>query len=162
MTTPDELTRRFGPVPDESPVQRRAPIAWMGTCNQCGLCCTVEVKGEVLRGAKAGAHVLREATYTLVCEHLRAKIHGGRVLPLGSPDASACAVYERRVDGMEIKMLDHTGTPRMIGQCRKNHWLEDERIIARGLGKGCSLRIAEPGEVPVNTFMPHAPPLNGR
>jgi hypothetical protein len=45
----------------------------------------------------------------------------------------------------------------MVGQCRKHHWLEDERIIARGLGKGCSLRIAEPGAVPLNTFIPQAP-----
>lgn len=162
MSTPEDLLRQYGPVPIDSPIQRETPIAWAGTCNQCGLCCTMEVKGEVMRGTTGGEHVLREATYTLACEHLRATIHGGRALPLGSPDASYCAVYERRVDGMEIKMLDHTGTPRMIGQCRKNHWLEDERIIARGLGKGCSLRIATPGEVPPGTFMPHAPHVNGR
>jgi hypothetical protein len=155
MLTPDELTQRFGPVPDEPP--HRDPIQWCGECNRCGLCCTMEVKGEHLRGVAGGAHVLRQATYTLVCEHLRARLDGGHAKPLGAPDASYCAVYERRVDGMPIRMLDHTGTPRMVGQCRKHHWLEDERIIARGLGKGCSLRIAEPGAVPLNTFIPQAP-----
>lgn len=126
----------FGPVPDQSPI-RTQPITWLGTCNRCGLCCSMEVKG-----------------YLLVCEHLRAVISGGQTKPLGAPEASRCGVYERRVDGMPIRLLDATGTPRMEGQCRKDHWLEDERIIARGIGKGCSLRIAAPGEVPDNVFMP--------
>lgn len=127
----------FGPVPERSPI-RTQPITWLGDCNRCGLCCTVQVKGYG----------------TLVCEYLLAVRSGGQIRPLGAPDASVCGVYGRRVDGMPIKMLDGTGTPRMEGQCRKDHWLEDERIIARGIGKGCSLRIAAPGEVPDNVFMP--------
>lgn len=116
-------------------------LKWAGTCNRCGLCCTVEVK-----------HNGRP--FLLVCEHLRVYLSGGKPLPLGHPESTKCAVYEQRRDGMPIKMLDPTGTPRMVGQCRKDHWLEDERILVRGLGKGCSLKLADPGEVPVNTFIP--------
>lgn len=116
-------------------------LAWTGACNQCGLCCTLDVQhnGRPMR---------------LSCEHLRVYLSGGVLLPLGHPQATTCAVYEQRVDGMPIKMLDATGTPRMEGECRKNHWLEDERILARGVGKGCSLRLAEPGQVPVGQFIP--------
>lgn len=116
-------------------------LRWAGTCNQCGLCCTIDVQhnGRQMR---------------LSCEHLRVYLSGGVPLPVGHPEATKCAVYERRVDGMPIKMLDATGTARMEGQCRQNHWLEDERILVRGLGKGCSLRLATPEDVPVNTFIP--------
>lgn len=98
------------------------PLA--GTCNQCGLCCTTELDGR-----------------RLVCEHLEAYTIGGTVKPLGHPLASRCKVYEQRVDGMQIKMLDGKGIPRLIGPCGKGSWREDHAIILRGIGQGCSLTI---------------------
>jgi hypothetical protein len=116
-------------------------LRWFGSCNQCGWCCTIDVQhnGQPMR---------------LVCENLRVYLSGGQPLPLGHPQATKCAVYERRQHGMPIKMLDATGTPRMVGQCGKDHWLEDERILVRGQGKGCSLTLTNPGDVPVGQFIP--------
>lgn len=115
-------------------------LTWTGACNRCGQCCTVTVKHN-------------DRPMRLVCEHLRVYLSGGQPLPLGHPEATTCAVYEQRVSGMPIKMLDATGTPRMVGECHHNDWLEDQRILVH-LGRGCSLQLAAPAEVPLGTFIP--------
>ena len=50
-------------------------------------------------------------------------------------------------------MLDATGTPRMVGECHVNDWIEDQRILVH-LGRGCSLALATPERVPLGTFIP--------
>ena len=101
----------------------RLPL--LGTCNQCGLCCTAEVNGQLV-----------------VCQHLKAVIAGGRVKPLGTPEASRCGVYERRVDGMRIAMVNGRGEAVIEATCCKDSWSEDQVILERGLGRGCSLTLA--------------------
>ena len=115
-------------------------LSWQGECVRCGSCCTVTAKhnGQPMR---------------LVCEHLRVYLSGGQPMPLGAPMATKCAVYERRVSGMPIKMLDATGEPRMVGECHVNDWIEDQRILVH-LGRGCSLTLATPERVPLGTFIP--------
>lgn len=101
-----------------------ARLDLQGTCNQCGLCCTVETP--------AGR---------VVCEHLEAYTIGGHVKPLGHPLASRCRVYAQRRSGMQIAMKDGQGTVRLIGRCFKNTWQEDHAIAALGIGQGCSLSL---------------------
>lgn len=100
-----------------------ARLELQGTCNQCGLCCTVETP--------AGR---------VVCEHLEAYTIGGHVKPLGHPLASRCRVYAQRRSGMQIAMKDAQGHVRLIGRCFKNTWQEDQ-AIAPYVGLGCSLTI---------------------
>jgi hypothetical protein len=95
-----------------------------GTCNRCGLCCVMQHEGQ-----------------QLVCEHLKAVVTKNGVQLLGTPDASWCGVYERRVSGMPIRMRDASGTTRRVLACYHNTWEEDQVIAERGLGKGCSLSV---------------------
>jgi len=60
---------------------------------------------------------------------------------LGTPEASWCGVYERRVDGMSVRMLDASGTARLVGPCGKDSAQEDHMILDSGIGKGCSLTL---------------------
>lgn len=100
-----------------------ARLDLQGTCNQCGLCCTVETpSGRV------------------VCEHLDAYTIGGHVKPLGHPLASRCRVYAQRRSGMQIAMKDGQGNVRLIARCFKNTWQEDQAIVPH-VGRGCSLSI---------------------
>jgi hypothetical protein len=95
-----------------------------GTCNRCGLCCAVMHEGR-----------------RLVCEHLRARVTDNRMPLLGAPEASWCGVYEQRVDGMLVRMLDASGTARLVGPCGKDSAQEDHMILETGIGKGCSLTL---------------------
>jgi len=117
-------------------------IAWRGTCNRCGLCCVTEHEGQ-----------------RLTCEFLRARIqlreHGGpSIVMLGQPEASWCGVYDGRVDGMPIRMLDGHGQARLLGRCGLNSAMEDTVILERGVGRGCSLEL-ERATVPVGEFIRH-------
>jgi hypothetical protein len=94
-----------------------------GECNRCGLCCVVETPGG-----------------RAVCEHLRAEGGPLAVKQLGLPGASRCAVYERRLSGMAIRMLNGRGEVVQMSQCWKDAWQEDY-AIARRIGQGCSLTI---------------------
>ena len=102
------------------PGHARIPMA--GTCNRCGLCCTV----------------VGEDGKRLVCEHLVAEFP---VKALGAPEASRCRVYEQRVDGMIVRMLDASGTARLVGPCGKDSAQEDHQILDSGIGNGCSLTV---------------------
>lgn len=87
-----------------------------GDCNKCGLCCMeggYRCKNLVVLGA------------------------------IGNPDASFCAVYEARTNLMPIEFIDEQGE-RLEGNysCYKGFG-EDEIIIRKGIGKGCSLWVAE-------------------
>lgn len=92
-----------------------------GECNRCGLCCVLDMP--------AGR---------VVCEHLRAEMP---VTSLGIPGASRCAVYERRINAMAIRMLDGHGNVAQMSRCYQNAWQEDHAILARGIGRGCSLTL---------------------
>lgn len=84
----------------------------------------------------------------MLCEHLRAIVRPvSGAAPLGAPEASRCAVYEQRVDGMAITLMDGGGVCRMVGVCGKDSAIEGERILARGIGRGCSLTVI-PDTVP--------------
>jgi hypothetical protein len=109
------------------PLVPGARLELQGTCNRCGQCCTAERNGRL--------HI---------CEHLLAKIEGGRVKRLGMPEASLCAIYEQRHAGMPpitVTMKDERGIGRFQAQCFKDTWQEDYVIADRGIGKGCSLTM---------------------
>lgn len=93
-----------------------------GECNRCGLCCVVE----------------HPTHGTLVCEHLRVTVP---VQPLGHPLSTRCGVYAQRVSGMVIHMRDGAGVGRQLARCFKDTWQEDHVILARGIGRGCSLTL---------------------
>lgn len=103
---------------------QHARLELEGECNRCGLCCSIVHEGK-----------------RLVCEHLQAVVYGGAVRPIGSPEASRCKVYEQRVDGMTVRMLDASGTVRLVGPCGKDSAQEDHMILDSGIGKGCSLTL---------------------
>lgn len=91
-----------------------------GSCNRCGLCCTADVEG-----------------VPVVCDHLRMFSFSS----LGKPEATQCRAYERRVDNMPITMRSFDGTVLVHAVCRKGPG-EVPVILARGIGKGCSLEVA--------------------
>ena len=96
-------------------------IALAGECNRCGACCEVERWGMTLR-----------------CEHLE-------VLGLiGQPGASRCRAYQTRYDGMPIQLYDiRTGRRVMDSLCAKNSQAETDAILSQGIGRGCSLSVAQ-------------------
>lgn len=85
-----------------------------GKCNQCGLCCMV---GDTR------------------CIHLEV-----RAAP-GEPMATRCTVYDRRVKGMPIMLVDPQGNVVNIANCVFDAPEETAVIIERGIGKGCSLEL---------------------
>lgn len=103
-----------------------ARLELQGTCNQCGLCCTMEHEGQ-----------------RLVCEYLDAMVSGGRVPPLGTSLASQCRVYESRDRRwpLRIRLKDGAGVVQRTGRCFKDTWQEDQAIAERGIGRGCSLTL---------------------
>jgi hypothetical protein len=90
----------------------------VGTCNRCGLCCFV-------------------GPYR--CSHL---ILAG---PPGSPEASACGVYLVRRDRMPIELINDAGDVVGTATCAKNSPEDVLNILEKGIGKGCSLTVAEGG-----------------
>ena len=110
---------------DASVLPPWARLPLVGTCNRCGLCCSIEHNGQ-----------------RLICEHLDAQLDGKRVKPLGTAEASSCRVYAQRVDGMTVRMLNGRGEAILQGPCGKDSPQEDHMIAQTGLGKGCSLTLA--------------------
>lgn len=114
-----------------------------GLCNRCGHCCSTIKDGRVL-----------------VCQYLRGELDATlKPKPLGMPGATYCGVYEVRVRTLEqgkpfpIYMLD--GERRNIvlqGECCMNDWAEEDRILAMGVGKGCSLTVRKKN-VPLGVFI---------
>ena len=105
-------------------------IVLVGDCNQCGACCEVECGGVTLR-----------------CENL--EVLGS----IGQPQASRCRAYQTRYDGMPIRLYDiRTG---QLAEddfiCPKNspanRHAETETILNQGIGRGCSLSVAEEKEL---------------
>lgn len=94
-----------------------------GECNRCGLCCTGVYQGRKVR-----------------CEHLfdLGKLNGGHS-HVGLPGGTVCVAYERRVDGMPIRMrYADTAEVAYQGRCFKNSQAET-LVILHHIGKGCSL-----------------------
>lgn len=104
------------------PVIPGARLELVGTCNRCGLCCVTQHEGK-----------------RVVCEYLVAEFP---VKPLGHPEASRCRAYEYRhpLRPLGIRMLDAQGMVKLVGQCFKDTWQEDQ-AIAPHLGQGCSLTL---------------------
>ena len=92
-------------------------VVLTGECNLCGLCC---VGGPLTR-----------------CENLIV------IGILGRPRATACSAYDVRYDGMPIAMRDAAGTTIARAACHKGCGDEAEAIVAKGLGRGCSLRLED-------------------
>lgn len=86
-----------------------------GTCNRCGLCC--------MDGA-------------LRCINL--EIEG----TLGAPYATRCRVYTQRTLGMPILLVNAVGVIEAVASCTyMDNAIEDKEIMAKGIGKGCSLKV---------------------
>jgi hypothetical protein len=101
-------------------------IVLVGDCNQCGACCEAESDGVTLR-----------------CENL--EVRG----PIGQPGAARCRAYQTRYDGMPVRLYD-TRTGQFSEDdfiCPKNSpkdsQAETETILSQGIGRGCSLTVAE-------------------
>ena len=88
-----------------------------GKCNFCGLCCFSA------SGAK--------------CENLQI------VLLAGVPNGTVCTAYDKRYDGMPIRMLRPDGSEAEPGLhvCAKDSLAETLAIAEKGIGRGCSLTI---------------------
>lgn len=86
----------------------------VGDCNRCGLCC---MDGD------------------LRCHYLRVTN-----VP-GMPNATSCSVYNSRVPGMPIAMVNSKGVVDSIAYCAHDTPFETHEIITKGIGKGCSLRV---------------------
>lgn len=67
---------------------------WLGSCNSCGQCCQATLYGHTFR-----------------CQNL---LVTGSV---GQPDATSCAVYHLRSDGMPIVMRSLDGEFAYASQC---------------------------------------------
>lgn len=85
-----------------------------GLCNQCGLCCQI---GEY------------QCMYLVVADGLK----------IGDPAATFCAAYARRYDRMPIVMFNGDGTKFFPTVCATGSQAEEDGIVERGIGKGCSL-----------------------
>lgn len=88
----------------------------LGSCNQCGACC--------------------QATYgnaIVTCEHL--EVTG----EIGEPEATRCLVYDRRYDGMPIRMRGPDGLM-VPTRCSKGSVNEIVQVIQR-IGRGCSYTV---------------------
>ena len=95
-------------------------IKLRGECSKCGLCCVGTAPDGV------GWH----------CEFLMVT----PTVPLGLPEATKCGVYERRWNGMPIRLVRNDATM-VAGVCFKNCWEETHQILPH-IGKGCSLTMA--------------------
>lgn len=84
-----------------------------GECCRCGLCCATP------DGFR--------------CENLLV------VGNLGAPDATVCAVYGTRTNGMAITMIRRKTGERRASTCYMDSLEERAAIVLKGLGKGCSL-----------------------
>lgn len=62
------------------------------------------------------------------------------VAPLGTPGATRCRVYRERYPGYPI-MLINKGRVVGLGACAHGSSVDTEVIIAKGIGKGCSLKV---------------------
>lgn len=91
----------------------------VGTCNRCGACCQERMDGEL---------------YT--CTHLESSD------TIGTANATTCRVYDARTDGMAITLLAPSGAQR-TSQCWKDSLNETLGILTSGMGRGCSLTLAE-------------------
>lgn len=98
----------------------KAELKLEGTCNRCGLCCTVEKGGGV----------------TLYCHNLQMNTY------LGLPGATTCRMYGNRYPGMPIMLNAKDGQFVAMGACAHGSAMDAE-VIASWIGKGCSLRIAD-------------------
>lgn len=94
----------------------------VGECHRCGLCC--EFKG-------------------YRCLNLIAPAPIG-IVPAILPGPTTCRVYDRRYDRMPITLMDARGNIAR-GECAKDSLTEVATIIETGIGKGCSLSVAEIG-----------------
>lgn len=86
----------------------------VGECNRCGQCCTYR---------------------NLRCANL---VVAGK---LGEPEATRCAAYAWRFEGMPIYGVDALGSVEGISRCRKDSENET-RVVRQWIGRGCSLREA--------------------
>ena len=92
-----------------------------GTCNLCGICCW-------------------SADGKLHCSHLQVTGFAG------TPNSSMCTVYDKRHDGMPIKMIDRDGVEHHPGRhvCAKDSDMETRAVFEKGISKGlCSLELAD-------------------
>lgn len=86
-----------------------------GTCNRCGLCCFDR---------------------DLRCNYLEVTALGP-----GVAMGTRCRVHAARWPGMPIMLVDAQGSVKAIGQCAHGTPQDEVEIIAKGIGKGCSLRM---------------------
>lgn len=98
----------------------RVTLSLQGECCRCGRCCSA-----VLNGCFA------------VCEHLR--YDDVAAVEAGSDQASWCAKYTERYDGMPVAMKLVDGTVVDTYCCWIGSLGETRAIVARGIGCGCSL-----------------------
>lgn len=90
----------------------------VGDCNRCGQCCT-------------------NGNYR--CEFLVVTAR------LGRPNATRCAKYATRYEGMPIRAVDSRGKVRAHGVCRKDS-ADETKVIEQWIGHGCSLKRKDDGQ----------------
>ena len=89
-----------------------------GTCNRCGMCCTV------------GPYKCSNLAVTK---------------QLGEPEATICKAQSTRYDQMPIILgvnMGCCGTIVMMSYCAKDSDAETQAIVRSGIGRGCSLTVA--------------------
>jgi len=105
---------------DLDTVQAPTTPVLRGECNRCGRCCVVERDGK-----------------PYACTHLR----HFQWIALGRPESTFCSVYDRRRHGMPIT-LRHQAGDEFEAVCVADGSPEETAvIIARGIGRGCSLEV---------------------
>lgn len=92
-------------------------LTLIGECNRCGLCCVTA------QGYR--------------CQHLLT------MGEMGTAGATACSVFHERVQGMPIVLWSPDGQTYQLGSCEKESEAGNRNILARGIGRGCSLTIKE-------------------
>lgn len=61
---------------------------------------------------------------------------------LGEPLATRCKIYDKRYIGMPIFLVSAAGIIEGMGTCTFGDKIADEKeIIAKGIGKGCSMEL---------------------
>ncbi len=93
-------------------------IVLLGACCRCGACCDDPIYGR--------------------CENLI--VEEGK--KIGEEGASRCGVYEKRYNGMPIRVISKTGAI-LNTVCLKDSVEETKEIVTRGMGRGCSLRVLQ-------------------
>ena len=83
-----------------------------GKCNQCGLCCYDN---------------------ELRCIYLVIK---GKI---GTPGATECSQYKSRFNEMPIFLVDRQQKLVAPASCAMGNQIEELEILAKGIGRGCSL-----------------------